>query len=551
MTVLKFIYDGAEVLHGMDESDDDSDAESEENPTSEVLILHPNGESSSIISTIKLSKSIKSRIRQPWKNCLIGKVMGKSVGFKFLQERIIHLWKPIDKVQILDLGKDFFLFKFANPSDLCKVMLEGPWFIGEHYFSLTRWISDFRPSEAKFLRTILWARLPTLPIEYFDKEFMFQAGNLIGKTIKVDVVTESLTRDRFARICVETDLSKPLLPAFKIGKLLQPIEYEGIHSICFECGKVNHRTDNFPSKIAIDQNNNHSTASAQRGKTKDRTTINEGYGPWMLVNRKQRRNASSPSRISRQFQQTVGSCFAILQHSGENDVSDDQPPQPSRSSDPSRPTQSLNVNVSGRPKNNLDSPSFSLVNGNRQANHSGASSSAKINNISQRKTVGTHMAHDQQSMSATQIPRDAKVIGLLQDQTLPASTAQIRLMMKAYLEMQILLHRQQWYLEDQPHLPEPTLAIVVHASNFLRRQHFPQNTMRFLRQAYFLREEWLLRKLECDIRIWHADSAVEILHSPYVETPALLRGPRGLQRIRMELVTVWDGRAREQAFGLA
>lgn len=42
---------------------------------------------------------------------LIGKVVGKTIGFKFISYKVNELWKPTGKIQILDLGNGFFLIQ--------------------------------------------------------------------------------------------------------------------------------------------------------------------------------------------------------------------------------------------------------------------------------------------------------------------------------------------------------------------------------------------------------------------------------------------------------
>lgn len=116
-----------------------NNSEENSNDTSDALLeqfSQPGNSSSSPIPVISLDPATKDRIRNPWRKCLIGKVLGKSIGFKFLQERINVMWRPVGQIQILDLRKDFFLFKFANVEDLKNALLHGPWFISGHYFSL-------------------------------------------------------------------------------------------------------------------------------------------------------------------------------------------------------------------------------------------------------------------------------------------------------------------------------------------------------------------------------------------------------------------------------
>ncbi|CAL8167543.1 unnamed protein product [Prunus armeniaca] len=57
-----------------------------------------------------------------------------------------------------------------------------------------------------------WVRINGLKVEYFRSDVMEKIGNLIGATVKVDAHTMSQDRGKFARVCVELDLAKPLTP---------------------------------------------------------------------------------------------------------------------------------------------------------------------------------------------------------------------------------------------------------------------------------------------------------------------------------------------------
>lgn len=55
---------------------------------------------------------------------------------------------------------------------------------------------------------------------------------------KVDVNMALRTRCRYARICVQIDLSKLLIITVLIGSLVQEVVYEGIGVLYFGCGRV-------------------------------------------------------------------------------------------------------------------------------------------------------------------------------------------------------------------------------------------------------------------------------------------------------------------------
>ncbi|KAI3925825.1 hypothetical protein MKX01_003384, partial [Papaver californicum] len=46
------------------------------------------------IPAIEIDSQTRRRIIQPWKNCLIGKVVDKTVGFKYISSKPRELWNP-------------------------------------------------------------------------------------------------------------------------------------------------------------------------------------------------------------------------------------------------------------------------------------------------------------------------------------------------------------------------------------------------------------------------------------------------------------------------
>lgn len=88
------------------------------------------------LAAVKLSKIEKQRIRALWGKALIVKVFGKTVGFTFLQARLLALWKPVGRIDIVDLGKEFFLIRFYSEEDHDTVLDKRPWFIGENFLSI-------------------------------------------------------------------------------------------------------------------------------------------------------------------------------------------------------------------------------------------------------------------------------------------------------------------------------------------------------------------------------------------------------------------------------
>jgi hypothetical protein len=235
--------------------------------------------------SILLSRVEKLRIRAPWRSALIIKAIGKSVGFKFMDYKVRTLWKLQGEMQMIDLGMDFFLLRFKLQEDYWHVVNGGPWFVKQQFLSVRCWTPGFRPSEAKISTTAVWIRLPELPIELYDTGLLRRIGNQLGQVLKIDARTSDNVRGRYARLCIQIDLDQPLIPKIRIGELLQRIQYEGISSLCVECGCMGHKAASCPSKIlpinAEVQQDAHNTENPTM-VVQNQAEI----GDWMLVTRR-------------------------------------------------------------------------------------------------------------------------------------------------------------------------------------------------------------------------------------------------------------------------
>lgn len=68
------------------------------------------------------------------------------------------------------------------------------------------------------------------------------AAKLVGTPVRVDMNTLNAERGKFARICVELDLTKPVLGKLWFEGNWFKVVYEGLHIICGSCGCYGHHT---------------------------------------------------------------------------------------------------------------------------------------------------------------------------------------------------------------------------------------------------------------------------------------------------------------------
>ncbi|CAL1379421.1 unnamed protein product [Linum trigynum] len=153
---------------------------------------------------------------------------------------------------------------------------------------------------------IVWVHLPALKIHFYDKEILTSLGNLIGRTIKLDYHTLTQQRAKFARLAVEVDLGKHLVPRIWLDDERQKVEYENRPEICFQCGKIGHDRsicpDNQPAPMLAfpeigESLSLHSlTISPESASATSSAHSNPGFAPWMLVTRKSRRISKEDPR---------------------------------------------------------------------------------------------------------------------------------------------------------------------------------------------------------------------------------------------------------------
>lgn len=138
-------------------------------------------------------------------------------------------------------------------------------------------------------------------MEYYEPSILRDLGNAIVPVLRIDTHTATETRGRFARLCVQVDLEKPLIKVIKCGGLEHPVQYEGIHSMCFSCGRVGHKVEGCSYKTKALENvgeqvDGKGGEMGEAGKLPEHaeiTTEEEVFGLWVLVTRRKQRSKSN------------------------------------------------------------------------------------------------------------------------------------------------------------------------------------------------------------------------------------------------------------------
>ncbi|KAI9100906.1 hypothetical protein K1719_024030 [Acacia pycnantha] len=142
--------------------------------------------------------------------------------------------------------------------------------IEDHYLIVQRWIPNFDSWKVDLQCQIAaWILLPDVPFEFYNVESLRRIGNMIGRMIKVDRATSIYDKGGFACICVKIDLQQPLLPSYTVFGEERSIIYEGLHQVCFRCGRYGHRKDTCSLNKAEDQPVDQQTMEPKQGGSND------------------------------------------------------------------------------------------------------------------------------------------------------------------------------------------------------------------------------------------------------------------------------------------
>ncbi|XP_031111990.1 uncharacterized protein LOC116015963 [Ipomoea triloba] len=113
-------------------------------------------------------------------------------------------------------------------------------------------------------------------------------------------------------MCVEVDITQPLISRFTLEEKVWLVAYEGMHLVCFSCGLYGHRQDCCPTvpqkdpEEADHEGNEQGRDLMGQQSARAPTTMGTGgitarpYGPWMIAQRRERRQNGKPAGQGRQ-----------------------------------------------------------------------------------------------------------------------------------------------------------------------------------------------------------------------------------------------------------
>lgn len=219
----------------------------EEFVKSRLTLEFPNGEDGEPVITI--GEEVLTAMNSLWKRCMIVRVLGRSVPLPSLTRKLKELWKPNGSMLVMDLPRNFFMVRFEVEEEYMNTLSGGPWRAFGSCLLVQAWTPEFDPLRDEIVTTPVWVRLSHIPVNLYHRAILMGIAKGLGRPIKVDLTTLKFERARFARICVEVNLNKPLKGTVMINGERYGVSYEGISTICSTCGMYGHLAYACPRKI--------------------------------------------------------------------------------------------------------------------------------------------------------------------------------------------------------------------------------------------------------------------------------------------------------------
>lgn len=259
------------------------------------------------IPSITFSARVHEKLSEPWKNSVVVKLLGQTIGYRTLCARLKIMWQTAMTYSVIDLENNYFLIRFRSAGDAVDALTKGPWIIIGHYLTVQPWMPFFDFTNTVIDQVTVWIRLPGLAVHLYDQRVLQKLGQLVGTVIKIDSNTASSTRGRFARLAVSISLNRPLVSQFELDGRIQKVEYEGLPVICFACGRYGHSSHTC-QKPAIEKNSEtivqhppdvqcqKNPFNQEVGQDKDGHI--ELFGPWMIATRRGRKPSNGKENLN-------------------------------------------------------------------------------------------------------------------------------------------------------------------------------------------------------------------------------------------------------------
>ncbi|KAJ4824104.1 hypothetical protein Tsubulata_034300, partial [Turnera subulata] len=151
-----------------------------------------------------------------------------------LKTAMSKAWGVRKHLEVTEMDKNIFLFKFEDENDRFRALADGPWnFNGCHL-------------DVSFSHSEIWVQAHGLTPEQMTKANAMEVGDFVGRYIHSEIPRDELVCfSPFLRVKTLFPVEEPLKKSFinerEDGILVEVgLKYERLSDFCYKCGRLGH-----------------------------------------------------------------------------------------------------------------------------------------------------------------------------------------------------------------------------------------------------------------------------------------------------------------------
>lgn len=194
------------------------------------------------------------------------------------------------------------------------VFENGPYFYYNVVLFMRYWDECYNPDKEKFLAALVWVRLFSLLMDFWDLQILEGIGNMIGSFVKIVETTKKGSYTSYARICVYMNIANPIPNTVELeydeGIWQQNLDYEHIPFRFQRCHEYGQLVKEFPLTTEEEER--------KSKQQKKKQTEQEGF----LEAKSRRRPTKEKSNEGKKEEKThpcKSNNFEILQEEGDDE----------------------------------------------------------------------------------------------------------------------------------------------------------------------------------------------------------------------------------------
>ncbi|XP_058223598.1 uncharacterized protein LOC131333208 [Rhododendron vialii] len=176
---------------------------------------------------------------------LVGKIISsKILNKKGVSNVITKAWRTREEVSVSAWWNNTYAFCFKSEDDLCKIISLGPWSVMGCLMVLRKWDGHKTLEEIDFSCSPFWVQIQGLPLGFLNTRSGMRIAETLGDVIAVEDPDGRGKLNKFLRVRVWIDVTKPLKEGFFLKRVNEDLwvkfRYERLSDYCYGCGRIGH-----------------------------------------------------------------------------------------------------------------------------------------------------------------------------------------------------------------------------------------------------------------------------------------------------------------------